>query len=88
MSKLVIETEKIDDEFRNTDIQMKDFTLQELSVVFGAILDNLINEKASNEAEKVIWKANALHDICLQMEFKSIASRLEEVFERLEREGK
>ena len=52
MSKLVIETEKIDDEFRNTNIQIKDFTLKELSVVFGAILDDLINKNASNEEKK------------------------------------
>lgn len=87
MSKLVIETEKINDEFRNTNIQIKDFTLKELSVVFGAILDDLINKNASNEEKKVIWKACALHDICEQFGFKSIASKLEEAFERLERDN-
>ena len=44
-------------------------------------------EYVIEEAEKVMWKAHALHDICEQIGFKSIAARLEEAFERLERES-
>lgn len=86
-SKLVIEIEKTDDEFRTANLKIKDMTIEELSHVVGAVLNDVISKNARDEAEKVTWKAHALHDICVQIGFKSIAARLEEAFERLEREG-
>ena len=61
-------------------------TIEELSNVVGAVLNDVISKDARDEAEKVTWKAYALHDICVQIGFKSIAARLEEVFNKLERE--
>ena len=86
--KLIVEIEKADGEIRTANMKIKDMTIEELSHVAGAVLNDVISQNARDEAEKVTWKVRALHDICVQIGFKSTASNLEEVFERLEREGK
>ena len=85
-SKLIVEIEKADGEIRTANLKIKGMSLEELSHVVGAVLNDVISKNARDEAEKVMWKAHALHDICEQIGFKSIAARLEEAFERLERE--
>jgi hypothetical protein len=67
-------------------LKIKDMTIEELSHVVGAVLNDVISKDARDEAEKAIWKAHALHDICIQLGFKSTAARLEGVFNKLERE--
>jgi hypothetical protein len=85
--KLIVEIEKADGEIRTANLKIKDMTVEELSNVVGAVLNDVISKDATDEAEKVVWKAHALHDICVQIGFKSIAARLEEAFNKLERES-
>ena len=85
--KLIVEIEKADGEIRTANLKIKDMTVEELSHVVGAVLNDVISKDARDEAEKVMWKAYAIHDICVQIGFKSVAARLEEVFNKLERES-
>lgn len=85
--KLIIEIEKADGKMRTANLKIKDMTIKELSHVVGAVLNDVISKDAKDEAEKVMWKAYALHDICFQIGFKSVAARLEEAFNKLERES-
>jgi len=85
--KLIVEVEKADGEIRTANLKIKDMTIEELSHVVGAVLNDVINKEARDEAEKVMWKAHALHDICIQIGFNSIAARLEELFNKLEHES-
>lgn len=85
--KLIVEIEKADGETRTVNFYINDMTLHELSHAVGAILNAEISKNAKDEEEKVIWKAHAIHDICLQIGFKSTAARLEETFNKLERES-
>lgn len=85
--KLIVEIEKVDSEIRTADLKIKNMTIEELSHVFGTVLNNVISKHAKDDAEKAIWKVYALHDICVQIGFKSTAARLEEMFNKLERES-
>lgn len=85
--KLIVEIEKADGEIRTANLKIKDMTIEELSHVVGAVLNDVISKDTRDEAEKVILKAYALHDICVQIGFKSVAARLEGVFNKLEREN-
>lgn len=85
--KLLVEIEKVDSETRTANLEIKNLTIEELSHVVGVVLNDVISESARNEAEKVILKVHAIHDICAQIGFKSVAARLEEVFNKLERES-
>ncbi len=85
--KLIVEIEKANGEIRTANVKIKDMTVEELFHAIGAVLNDVISKVAENEVEKVIWKAQALHDIAYRFEFKSIAARLEEVFNKLERES-
>ena len=84
--KLIVEIEKVDSEIRTADLKIKNMTIEELSHVVGTVLNDVISKHAKDDAEKVMWKAYALHGICVQIGFKSTAARLEEVFNKLERE--
>jgi hypothetical protein len=84
--KLIVEIEKADGVSRTAKLKIKDMTIEEFSHVVGAVLNDIISKNARDEAEKAIWKAHALHDICIQIGFKSTAARLEEVFNRLKRD--
>jgi len=86
--KLIVEIEKADGEIRCVNLKIKDMTIKELSHVVGAVLNDVISKNVRDEAEKEVWKAHAVHDICVQIGFKTIASRLEEAFNKLERESK
>ena len=85
--KLIVEIEKADGEIRTANVKIKGMTVEELSHVVGAVLNDVISKSAMNEAVKVICKAHAIHDICVQIGFKSVAARLEETFNKLERES-
>ena len=85
--KLIVEIEKADGKIRTADLKIKNMTIEELSHVVGTVLNNVISKYANDDAEKVIWKAYAVHDICVQIGFKSTAARLEEMFNKLEREN-
>lgn len=85
--KLLVEIEKVDSETRTANLEIKDLTIEELFHVVGVVLNDVISESARNEAEKVILKVHAIHDICVQIGFKSVAARLEEAFNKLERES-
>lgn len=85
--KLLVEIEKVDSETRTANLEIKNLTIEELSHVVGVVLNDVISESARNEAEKVILKVHAIHDICVQIGFKSVAARLEEAFNKLERES-
>jgi len=84
--KLIVEIEKADGEIRTANLKIKDMTIEELSHVVGAVLNDVISKEVENKAEEVMIKAYALHDICIQIGFKSVAARLEGVFNELERE--
>lgn len=85
--KLIVEIEKADGEIRTANLEIKDMTIEELSHVVGAVLNDVISKVTRNEAEKVKLKAYVLHDICVQIGFKSMAAGLEEVFNKLERDS-
>lgn len=85
--KLIVEIEKADGEIRTANLKIKDMTVEELSHVVGAVLNDVISKEAKDEEDKVMFKAYALHDICVQIGFKSVAARLEGVFNELERES-
>ena len=82
--KLIIELGKRAGKVRTAEVKIEDITTEELAQAVGAVLNNVINEKADTEVEKVMWKAYVLHDICVQIGFKEIASRLEDAFDKLE----
>lgn len=84
--KLIVEIEKADGEIRTANLKIKDMTIEELSHVVGAVLNDVISKEVKNEAEEVMFKAYALHDICVQIGFKSTAAGLEKVFNKLERD--
>ena len=84
--KLIVEIEKADGEIRTANLKITDMTIEELSHVFGAVLNDVISKATRDETEKVMIKSYALHDICVQIGFKSVAARLEGVFNELERE--
>ena len=85
--KLIVEIEKVDNEIRTADLKIKNMTIEELAHVVGAVLNDVINKNTNDDAEKVMFKAHALHDICVQIGFESTADRLEEMFNKLERES-
>lgn len=85
--KLIVDIEKIDDEIRTANLKIEYLTVEELSHVVGAVLNNVISENSEGEAEKAFLKAHALHDICVQFGFETTADRLEKVFDELERES-
>ena len=85
--KLMVEIEKVDGETRTANLKIEGMTLEELFHVVGVVLNDVISEGASTEAEKVLLKVRAIHDICVQIGFKSVAVRLEEAFNKLERES-
>ena len=65
------------------DYKIKNFTLEELSCAFGAVLNNEIGKGTSYKAEQVVWKVCALRDICLQLGLTSVADRLEKLLSEL-----
>ena len=85
--KLIVEIEKADGKIRTANLKINDMTIEELSHLLGAVLNDVISQGARDEADKVVLKACALHDICVQIGFKSIAARLEEAFNKLEGES-
>lgn len=87
--KLIVDIEKIDDEIRIANLKIECLTVEELSHVVGAVLNNVISENSEDEAEKAFLKAHALHDICVQIGFETTAARLGKAFGliKLERES-
>ena len=85
--KLIVEIEKVDSEIRTADLKIKDMTIEELSHAVGSVLNDVISKHAKDDVEEVMWKAYALHNICVQIGFKSTAARLEEIFNKLECES-
>ncbi|WP_295156191.1 hypothetical protein [Selenomonas sp. AE3005] len=77
--KLIIELEKNG----YIDYKIKNFTLEELSCAFGAVLNNEISKGTSDKAEQVVWKVCALRGICLQLGLTSAADRLEKLLSAL-----
>lgn len=84
--KLIVEIEKADGEIRTANLKIKDMTIEELYHLVGAVLNDVISKEVKNEAEEVMIKAYALHDICVQIGFKSVAARLERAFNELGRD--
>lgn len=81
--KLIVEIEKADGEIRTANLKITDMTVEELSHVVGAVLNDVISKETRDEEEKVMLKAYALHDICVQIGFKSTATRLEEAIDKM-----
>ena len=50
--KLIVDIEKIDDEIRTANLKIEYLTVEELSHVVGAVLNNVISENSEGEAEK------------------------------------